>query len=40
VSRTNVVTLIGKLVSSMGSAMFSMANLQQKRTYTFKKRKE
>ena len=40
VSRTNVVTPVGKLMSSMGSGMFSMANLQPKRTYTFNKRKE
>lgn len=39
-SRTNVVTPVGKMMSSMGSGMFSMANLQPKRTYTFKKRKE
>jgi hypothetical protein len=36
-SRTNVVTPVGKLMSSMGSGMFSMTNLQPKRTYTFKK---
>ena len=40
VSRTNVVTPVGKMMSSIGSGMFSMANLQPKRTYTFKKRKE
>jgi hypothetical protein len=39
-SRTDVVTPVGKLMSSMGSGMFSMANLQPKRTYTYKKCKE